>query len=68
MVGVPKYYKLQTKMLPGSADGSSDQARPLSKTVRTPTAKAVWGERKGVISETIKTICRDLYFLIGKQI
>ena len=42
-VGVPKYCKLQAEMLPGKMHGSANQASPLSKTVRTPTAKAVWG-------------------------
>ena len=30
-------------MLRGKSDASSDQARPLIKPVRTPTATAVWG-------------------------
>ena len=30
-------------LLAGSADGAANQPRPLGKTVRTPTAEAVWG-------------------------
>ena len=44
-VGVPKYCKLQAKMLGGKTHAAADQARPLSKTVRTPTAKAVLGRK-----------------------
>ena len=43
-VGVPKYCKLQAKMLRGKTHAAAHQARILSKTVRTTTAKAVWGK------------------------
>ena len=42
-VDVPKYCKLQAKMLPGSRRRSREHTMPLIKPVRTPTAKAVWG-------------------------
>ena len=42
---ITQHNKLHGKMLPGSVDGASHQARPLSNTVRTPTDKSAWGTK-----------------------
>ena len=42
-VGITKYYKLQRKLLPGSATVSAHTSRGLINTARTPTDKSVWG-------------------------
>ena len=49
--------KTEGILLAGSADAAMNQPRPLSKTVRIPTAEAVWG-RKAVTAKT-HTIQQD---------
>ena len=42
-VGVTKYCKLQYKMLTDSTNALRKDPRPISNTMRTPMAKAIWG-------------------------
>ena len=37
-----KYCKLQSKMLPCSADGRTDHSRALTNTMRTPTVQTLF--------------------------
>ena len=46
--------KTEGIMLAGSVDGASNHPRPLSKTIRTPTAEAVW--EKFLMKNNIKKL------------
>ena len=45
MVGFIFIVKTEGTLLAGSVNAATNQPRPLSKTVRTPTAEAVWGKK-----------------------
>ena len=63
-VGVTKYCKLQGKMLPGRATGSTYLSRALSNTVRTPSASTVWGKILQKVSQGQKMLENGLAFCV----